>query len=294
MNIHLSKTAAEIEALADLRGVKCDAQRFVEHAADLHVALTASNEVKACFSLWWKNAPPHASEKLGVIGHFNAMDPEAVHLVKTSMEILRSEGCTLAVGPMDGNTWHSYRFVTEPGTEPPYFLEPQNPPEWPLYFEQAGFTPLAQYYSALNTNLAAEDPRMQSAEQRCRDTGITIRQATRDSLTHDLDSIFHISLESFAHNFLYTPISREAFIEQYHRGTAVDTVILKTVAILPDASLRGLGSVLVARLHAVAHELGYKRVIHALMHESNTSLNISRHYATVMRRYTLYARSLRA
>lgn len=294
----------------------------------MHLALVEDDAVKACCSLWWSKVPEYEGEKLGVIGHFGASDSSAVDLLEAAMQELRKAGCSFAIGPMDGNTWHNYRFVTQPGAEPPYFLEPQNPPEWPLWFEQAAFTPIAQYFSALNTNLAAEDPRIATAETRLRESGVSLRASATSSLTHDLESIFRVSLDSFAHNFLYTPIGREQFLEQYNRvlpyvdprlvlmaerdaetvgfifaipdllqrqrGVSIDTVILKTVAILPDTSLRGLGTVLVAHLHRTAHKLGYRRVIHALMHENNTSLNISRHYATIMRRYTLYSRSLRA
>jgi hypothetical protein len=35
-------------------------------------------------------------------------------------------------------------------------------------------------------------------------------------------------------------------------------------------------------------------VIHALMHESNNSLNLSGHYARPFRRYALFARDLKA
>jgi hypothetical protein len=51
---------------------------------------------------------------------------------------------------------------------------------------------------------------------------------------------------------------------------------------------------LVAKPQQIGHELGFKRCIHALMHENNKSRSISRHYAQTMRRYTLYGRDLRA
>ena len=57
---------------------------------------------------------------------------------------LAAERCTIAIGPVDGNTWQRYRLITEPGTEPPFFLEPDNPDAWPGQFTAAGFTPLAQ------------------------------------------------------------------------------------------------------------------------------------------------------
>jgi hypothetical protein len=81
-------------------------------------------------------------------------------------------------------------------------------------------------------------------------------------------------------------------LAQAARGEAIDTFLIKTVAILPDPDLRGLGSVLVARAHQQGLRIGFRRCIHALMHESNVSRNISGHYATTMRRYTLYSREI--
>lgn len=72
----------------------------------------------------------------------------------------------------------------------------------------------------------------------------------------------------------------------------MDTVIIKTVAVLPGRAYAGLGNVLVARVQAIAYALGYRRAIHALMHDSNNSRNLSDRYARSIRRYTLYARKL--
>jgi predicted N-acetyltransferase YhbS len=74
----------------------------------------------------------------------------------------------------------------------------------------------------------------------------------------------------------------------------VDTVVLKSLAVLPGRAGAGLGGLLMARCHEAASALGFRRVIHALMHESNVSLNLSGHYAKPFRRYTLYARETKA
>jgi hypothetical protein len=58
--------------------------------------------------------------------------------------------------------------------------------------------------------------------------------------------------------------------------------------------LAGLGNVLVARCQQAARALGFRRAIHALMHESNNSRNLSAHYAKPFRRYTIFARDLEA
>ena len=50
--------------------------------------------------------------------------------------------------------------------------------------------------------------------------------------------------------------------------------------------------VLVGMVQRKAYELGYRRAIHALMHERNVSQNISRRYARPIRRYALFARAL--
>jgi hypothetical protein len=51
---------------------------------------------------------------------------------------------------------------------------------------------------------------------------------------------------------------------------------------------------LLAEVHEAARRLGFRRAIHALMHETNRSRNLSAHYSRTIRRYTLFARRLNA
>jgi len=156
---------------------------------------------------------------------------------------------------------------------------------------------------------------------------VQIRPIDAARMEEELRRIYALSLVSFRHNFLYTPIAEAEFLTQYRqilpflrpelallaerggervgflfalpdllqtrRGQPCDTVILKTVAVLPGRDTAGLGNLLGARCHAVAHALSYRRAIHALMHDSNNSRNVSGHYAQPMRRYTLFAKPLR-
>ena len=46
------------------------------------------------------------------------------------------------------------------------------------------------------------------------------------------------------------------------------------------------------RCQQAARALGFCRVVHALMDESNNSLDLSGHYAKPFRRYMLFARKL--
>jgi GNAT superfamily N-acetyltransferase len=278
-------------------------------------------------SLWWNQVPPLEGQRLGLIGHYAVTDGDASGpLLQQACAELTRHGCTLAVGPMDGNTWQRYRFLSERGPEPIFFLEPDNPDDWPGHFTAQGFTPLAEYYSALNTDLTHQDPRIPEIARRIETEGITLRPLRLDQFEEELRRVYDLSLLSFRQNFLYTPIGEGDFVAQYQgirpyvrsdlvliaelrgepigyvfaipdllqakRGRPIDTVIVKTLAVHPDHGGAGLGGLLVARCQEAAARLGYTRAIHALMHETNKSRRISSHTARIMRRYTLYSRPL--
>ena len=319
LTIHSSK---ELEGLLD-RPVYAgfDAGTLERHRVQTHLFVDADGEARC--SLWWSEVPPLPGERLGVLGHFSATSQRAsLSLFHAAFARLREQGCTLVVGPMDGNTWRSYRLVSERGSEAAFFMEPQNPALWPEWFETAGFTPLARYVSALNDNLAHEDERVPRTLARLQSSGVQFRSLDLAKLDDELHAIHRLSLTSFADNVLYTALEATDFIQHYRSlsprldaelillaerdgvligylfalpdfnqplaGLALDTCIIKTIAVLPGRENAGLGAVLAAQCQGIARMKGYRRVIHALMHEHNESLRLSARYARIMRRYTLY------
>src|SRR5947209_11374426 len=135
----------------------------------------ADGSASARCSLWWEGTPEYQGHRIGYVGHYAVTDARAApQLLRLACARLAEKGCTLAVGPVDGNTWQRYRFLTERGSEPPFFLEPDNPEEWPRQFTDFGFTPLAHYHSALATDLSAHDPRLTATAQRLHDYGIRL------------------------------------------------------------------------------------------------------------------------
>jgi len=331
MRIVHSANASEVASWVSAATLpRFDPSDFAAQQADIHLcALSANGDVQARCSLWWNHVPAHQQHRVGVIGHYAAAsDDAAADVLGAAQEHLRGAGCSIAIGPMNGNTWRSYRFVVERGKQPGFFLEPANPPEWPLQFDKAGFSSLASYFSALNSHLSRPDPRadaIAAIEKRIADAGVVIRSANAD-LRSELEKIYSVSQISFRQNFLYTEIPEAEFIAMYEpllpmarpelvliaeragqcvgylfaipdlaqkaRGLDADTFIIKTVSILPQPEVRGLGTLLVARAQKLGHEMGFRACIHALMFEDNVSLNISRHYASVMRKYTLYSKDL--
>jgi GNAT superfamily N-acetyltransferase len=334
MRLLACATAAEIERAYTSAPVPPTLPRlnpadFAAQRADLHLcALSKDGRIAARCSLWWTHVPSYQHHRVGVVGHYAAAsDESSVAILAAAEEPLRIAGCTIAIGPMNGNTWRSYRFVVDAGERAPFFLEPTNPQEWPAQFERRGFSSLASYFSSLNADLSQSDPRLAAMEKSIADAGVTIRTAHSD-LRSELKNIYAVSQISFRQNFLYTEIPESEFMAMYEpilpvarpelvllaeraghcigylfaipdlaqqaRGLAIDTFIIKTVAVLPMPDIRGLGTLLVARAQQAGHQLGFRHCIHALMFEDNISRKISSHYASVMRKYALFAKVLSA
>jgi GNAT superfamily N-acetyltransferase len=227
---------------------------------------------------------------------------------------------------MDRDTWHKHRFVTQPSSERTFFLEPTNPPSYPDQWRHAGFERLAHYSSALDSDLTRADERVAGVETRLAERGITIRHLDPSAYESDLVLIHSVSLVAFAENPLYSPISVDDFLAlhrplldivvpdlvliaeqrdapigfafalpdlaQKARRLSLDTAIIKSIAVLPGREYAGLGLALAQRVRTKARELGYTRMIHALMHDSDNSHNLSSQYAEPIRGYTLFGKRL--
>ncbi|HEX3134219.1 MAG TPA: GNAT family N-acetyltransferase, partial [Planctomycetota bacterium] len=234
-------------------------------------------------------------------------------------------GCTLAIGPMDGNTWRSYRFLTWRGDEPRFAFEPDQADAWPTWWQQGGFSAHEHYWSALVTRLDAHDARLDAVNERLTRAGVTIREIDLATFEMELTRIYAVSETAFRGNVLYTRLPQAEFLamyrqvrpllrpglsfiaeragvpvgfvfalpdlEQAKRGVPVDTVVIKTLAVLPGRDLAGLGKVLLERCQYAALAAGFRRAVHALMHDGNASRNLGDD-AREIRRYTLFARRL--
>jgi GNAT superfamily N-acetyltransferase len=285
-----------------------------------------TRSVVARASLWCRETPLMDGANIGAIGDFRANDAEATAiLLDGAADFLREQGCRIAIGPMKGNTWRAYRLVVESNGRGPFVLEPRNPPEFPGWWEAAGFSVLSHYSSSV-IPLDGGGTISPALKVRLERSGVKIRELDPARYDDELRKIHQVSLKSFANNFLYTPLEEAAFLDAYQRvrervdpdfvriaerdGVACGfvfgipdlealargekpAVIVKTLAVDPDARCAGLGSLLVDELHRIGWEKGYTEAIHALQHETNTSLKITgRHHGEVFRRYVLFSKLL--
>lgn len=296
-----------------------------EHPDD-RIFLIEEGRTIACASLWWTEAPPLEGDRIGCIGGFAARDDKATAiLLEAAEQRLREASCTLAIGPMNGNTWRRHRYVIESSGRGPFLLEPRNPANFPGWWRASGYRELSRYSSSAMP-LDGSSVVAPALKARLERSGLLMRPLHADRYDDELRAIHAISLRSFANNFLYTPLEEEGFLDAYRKvKDRVDpdlvriaekdgkpcgfvfaiadleaaargekpALIVKTLAVDPESRCAGLGSLLVDEVHRLGREKGFTEAIHALQHETNTSLKITgRHQGTPIRRYALFSKPL--
>lgn len=263
----------------------------------------------------YRDAPAWGERKTAAVGGFSCESADAgSHLLHGVCDMLAREGFDAVIGPMDGDTWHKYRAVSESDGSAPYFLEPVSGLYDHAAFTSAGFAPISSYVSArANIDDAIGEPPKGI-------DGITITAWDGENAAALIGDLFNLSRSAFVNNAFYKPITREAFLELYQpiipaidprlvffaragdrlagylfaipnllEGARPRTGIVKTYA----SGVSGVGHMLIDRAHRTFRELGYTDVIHALMHVDNRSRDRSqRHQGSVFRRYDLMGRDL--
>lgn len=276
--------------------------------------------------LWFDHTPIYHGRSIGTIGgcSIDNSSASAQFLAKCADYLHQNHQCATVVGPMNGNTWLKHRLILESSDRAPFLMEPNDPASFKDSFEAAGFSILSKYSSSI-IDLTREQPHFHTLEKRLQQRDVKIRSICPDRFKEDLTSIFKLSLVSFSNNFLYTPLDQTSFVGKYteaqqyidpdlvllaerhgelvgyvfcvpdleaHQHQQAPAIIVKTLAALPERTLSGLGTVLVARAQQKAQSKGYREAIHALQFESNSSLRISQRFsAHIFRRYALMAKT---
>ncbi len=259
----------------------------------------------------YRDGPSLDGAKTAALGQFACETAAAgATLIREAMAHLRAEGFGAVLGPMDGSTWEKHRLVVESNGRPPFLMEPSNPEHYVDAFEQSGLKVVSRYVSAVRTADVLDSKSVPPA-------GVRLRNFDPARAEEELTRIHALSLEAFASNHFYQPISLEAFLSNYRpvlkavdpelvlqvedeagelkaflfavpdlaEGPKPKAVILKTYA----SRVKGGGSMLANVFHERAKKRGFSEVIHALMHETNLSATHSNDKGgSVFRRYALW------
>lgn len=264
----------------------------------------------------YRNAPDWAGQRTASIGgiKFKSFD-EGAELVSQITSQCIKEGYAAILGPLDGDTWHSYRLVYESDGSPAFLMEPTSGKHDLEILTKSGFEVISKYISArasLKSTLGEKPAELPS---------INVQPWDGENGEALIKDLFDLSTDAFAQNKFFTPIEFKDFLAIYepllpliqkdHVLFARDEqnalkgflfgspdfmdqsdkkpAILKTYA----SRMRGVGHLLADTYHRRAIEMGFETVIHALIHEDNTSRSRSEaHKADVFRRYALMGKKL--
>ena len=206
----------------------------------------------------------------------------------------REQGATSLIGPMEGDTWHPYRLVSESDGRAPFLMEPETGIHDLPAFTKAGFEVISSYFSAevvlsnaISQTVINSLPGLKISPWDEQDPEVLLREVHR------------LSLQAFAQNPFFKSITAEAFLDlylplvpllnpelilfardpqgalqgflfglpNYAEGPEPKSVILKSYASLQ----KGVGQRLSSQFYRAARDVGYSHAIHALMHERNLS-----------------------
>lgn len=265
----------------------------------------------------WFNGPLWGEHsQVATVGKCKFLSAEAgTRLLADAAAVAESKGATALIGPMEGDTWHPYRLISERGEQPPFLMEPDSADHDESAFKAAGFSVISSYFSA-----AAPLSDLPGAKPN--DTQLfTVEQWDGTNPDKLFTQVYDLSCAAFAGNPFYKHIDLADFLAMYRpvvpllqqdlilfardgagalvgflfgipnyaEGPEPRSVILKTYA----SSRKGAGHWLSYQFYINAKAMGFETVIHALMHDDNLSaVRSALNGADVFRRYALMGRSL--
>lgn len=224
------------------------------------------------------------------------------YLLQHAINYCKQKGYSYLLGPMNGSTWNSYRFALEPMTDN-IFTEPYHQPYYVNQLEHIGFQTAATYVTQLDSVLKPFEMHVQL------DPSITFRTLCMQQYEAELKTIFQFCSTIFQNNFLYTTIEEQNFLNKYlalkdvlqpelillaeHQGELVGLLlaihdyhckfekrlILKTIGRKRGKQYAGVAHELGLRMLQTAQTQKYQHILHAFMHQRNTSKNLSRKFS---------------
>ena len=306
---------------------------MIERPLEIVIFNDESNIVIGSLYLW-HNRPDYNGRKTSYIGNVNIYEKyrkDEEQLFNKVFEELKKEGIETIIGPLNGTTWNTYRYVTEKGNGRPFLLEPWNEDYSVSLFEKLGFKHLARYISTVMEGMNSDgrknlNKKIEKLKKFDYYEDIRVESAENKDLLTVLNKVYDLTVEAFKNNFLYSELEREIFLKMYmsyedkiikkffkmlylgdeligyvfgipnytelgYKGK-IDTIILKTIAVSPEYNGKGMGYILINSLIEEAEKEGYENVIYALMHESNVSKNIGLLLGNMLRKYTLFIKEL--
>ncbi len=229
-----------------------------------------------------------------VIGNYECIQNTAVAkmLFESTTKIAKESDKHFLIGPMNGDTWHAYRFSML--EKPPFIMEQIHKPYYPQQWRENGFETYAEYHTNIEQIDSPISDRMQDFFG---DRNLQIRQFDSQHAEQDFRAIYELSKESFSNNFLFQPIDWVSFYNLYKNylpfikddlvdlvfdknelvgflfaleiAFAPNQIIVKTMARKSGRKYAGMGRALRERIFSKCIRMQYSSMLHAYIHAEN-------------------------
>ncbi len=300
-----------------------------EDNGNVSITLVEEGKEVAKAKCYLVNTPKIDGKNIGTIGDIEIINREyGRNLLSECEKIFVEKDIHTIVAPMNGNTWKKYRTLKTTNNEPEFLLENVSPIEYNDLLENAGFKECNVYTSnkgkiddAYNSEI------IEILKNKFIKKNIEIRKFNKEKAIEDLTKIYNISIKSFKRNPFYLDIEKEKFLAQYKQYLKlidndfiliaekngkeigfifcipngnelktqgkVKTLIIKTIAVLPEYRNLAIGNVMLSNIAKIAKKRGFEDWIFAFMHSTNTSQKMAkRNKAEVIREYALYRKEI--
>ena len=195
---------------------------MIERPSEIVIFNDENNNIGGSLHLW-HNRPDYKGRRTSYIGNVNIHEKYRKNEEKLFNEVfeeLKKEGIETIIGPLNGTTWNTYRYVTEKGSRRQFLLEPWNEDYSVSLFEKLGFKPLAGYISTVMEGMDSDGRRnlnkkIEKLKKFDYYKDIKVESAENKDLLTVLNKVYDLTVEAFKNNFLYSKLEREIFLKMY-------------------------------------------------------------------------------
>lgn len=307
-------------------------QRFVfgndpveENLTTCFVLIKDEKEVLGRFAFYENPALKYQNKSAAALGSYECVEDEKASqfLIQKAIDFAKSKGYDWLIAPMENSTWNNYRFSLN-NDFPNFFLEPYHHIYYNNQFLNSGFQVIANYFSNEDKSLNFDDKKLQKLEQYYLKKGAIFRKINPKDYENEFSRLADFCLENFSDNFLFTPISKNRFVEKYKSiqkfinpnlvwlvenqdselqafvfctedfaNPQTQTLIIKSIAGKQKGDFKGVATYLATKIMQFAKQNGFQKIVHAFMIQGNSSLKSSLKYAeSDYKKYALYAKLL--
>jgi ribosomal protein S18 acetylase RimI-like enzyme len=231
-----------------------------------------------------------------LFGFFECKNNKDIFLILWNKlsELAQKKNITIIKGPINGTIWHQYRVIKKSDKKIPYFNSEPLSMNW-YYFMLKEMNPVEEvnYYSGMREQYDTIIDITKPSCEKLLEEGYIFKHIEVPS-RNQVRVLYRLSAEVFKNNWGFTKIDEKEFESLYstdkikkHIGqihfayeknelvgfcsTVRDrnNLIMKTIAVVPHLQGKGIGNALVYLAHHMAKENGMKRIVYALVRDTN-------------------------